>query len=80
MSETNINVLFDRVIAEKRLKNDAALCRLLQVAPPVISKTRRNKLPVGPAMILALAELGGIPLADIRAEIPRLPRDTVHGE
>lgn len=73
MSENNINILLDRVIAEKRLKNDAALSRLLEVAPPVVSKLRRFHLEVGPSIILKLHELGDIPLAEIRAEFPRKP-------
>lgn len=75
--QNNINAIFDRAISDNRLKNDAALSRLLEVDPPVISKMRRNKLDVGPSIILSLVELGGIPLADIRAVIPRLPRDPV---
>lgn len=73
MSDENINALLNRVINEKLLKNDAALSRLLEVAPPVVSKLRRGKLTVGPSIILTLVELGGIPLADIRAMFPRKP-------
>lgn len=73
MAGNNINVLLDRVINEKLLKNDAALSRVLEVAPPVTIKLRRGHIAVGPSIILALVELGGIPLADIRAMFPRKP-------
>lgn len=79
MSENNICVLFDRVIADRCLKSDAALARLLEVAPPVISHMRRRTLAPGPSMILALAELGGLPLDVIRAEIPRKPAGAERG-
>lgn len=78
--ENNINVLFDRVIRNKPLKNDAALARLLNVAPPVVSKMRRFRLDVGPSMILSLVELGGLSLDEIRAEIPRKPLDAGNRE
>lgn len=71
MTKPNMNPILDRIIAEKRLKNDAALSRLLETPPPVISKLRHNKLPIGPATILTLVELGGIPLEDIRTVVPR---------
>lgn len=73
----NLNPLLDRIMSDHqpRLRNDAALSRLLEVAPPVISKLRRNQIPAGPAIVLKLVELGGIPLADVRAVIPRKSLD-----
>lgn len=41
------NRLLDTLIVHLNLKNDAALSRALEVAPPVISKIRHNRLPVG---------------------------------
>lgn len=75
MENPNMNPILDRIIIEKQLKNDAALSRLLEVAPPVVSKLRHAKLPVGAATILTLVELGGIPLEDVRAVVPRKPLD-----
>jgi len=43
----NPNRLLDTLIERLRLKNDAALSRALEVAPPVISKIRHGRLPVG---------------------------------
>jgi hypothetical protein len=63
----NINHMFDTVIAQQGLKNDAALSHFFKIAPPVISKTRHGNLLVGPTMILLLHEKGGLPVADIRA-------------
>ena len=39
--------LLDTLRERMQLKNDAALSRLLEVAPPVISKIRHRALPVG---------------------------------
>jgi len=71
MYENNINRLFDRVIAEKGLPSDAALSRLLEVTPSVICRMRSHKILPGASIILALVERGDIPLADVRAAIPR---------
>lgn len=62
----NANKLFDTIIDEARLKNDAALARAIKVAPPVISKMRHGALKVGATMILALHEIFGMPVARIR--------------
>ncbi len=43
----NPNHLLDILLGKMQLKNDAALSRLLEVAPPVISKIRHHRLPVG---------------------------------
>ena len=40
------NNLLDSLIEKLHLKNDAALSRALEVAPPVISKIRHRRLPV----------------------------------
>lgn len=71
MDHPDMNPILDRIMVEKGLKNDAALSRLLDWSPPVISKLRHDKLPIGPSTILTLVELGGIPLEDIRAVVPR---------
>jgi plasmid maintenance system antidote protein VapI len=65
--------LLNQLIAHSGLKNDAALARKLQVAPPVISKIRNRRLPLGDGMLLNMHETFGIPVADLRAlgDIPR---------
>jgi hypothetical protein len=42
------NALIDVLIKTMSLKNDAALSRVLEVAPPVISKIRHGRLEFGP--------------------------------
>lgn len=60
--------VLDHVAQLKKCKNDAALARLLEVAPPVISKLRHARLPMGPAHILRIHELEPslLPVSDIR--------------
>jgi hypothetical protein len=60
------NALLDELIAVNGLKNDAALCRLLSIAPPVISKIRKGYAPVTPSVLLKMHELGNLPIARIR--------------
>ena len=48
--------LLDHLLSAKQLKNDAALSRVLAVAPPVISKMRHHRLPVGPAIKIRILE------------------------
>ena len=59
--------LLDTVIRRLGLKNDAALARCLEVAPPVISKTRNGQLAVGASMLLRLHEVTDISVKDLRA-------------
>ncbi|MRW88835.1 hypothetical protein GJ699_02420 [Duganella sp. FT80W] len=48
--------LLDHLTDKLQLKNDAALARAFEVAPPVISKIRHDKLPFGDSMILKAHE------------------------
>ena len=48
------NRLLDTLIEKLRLKNDAALSRALEVAPPVISKIRHRRLPVGASLLIRM--------------------------
>lgn len=48
--------LIDHLLGAKKLKNDAALSRVLSVAPPVISKMRHHRLAVGPAIKIRILE------------------------
>lgn len=57
--------LFDTIIAAQKLKNDAALSRLLEVTPPQISKVRHGRLVVGDSLILNIHRRLGIPVAEI---------------
>lgn len=62
------NTLLDDVAAKMVCKNDAALSRLLEVAPPVISKMRHNHLKVGATLMLRIHLLAPhlFPIAAIR--------------
>lgn len=62
----NPSRLLDAIIEIKSLKNDAALSRLLEVAPPVISKIRHGKLPVGAALLIRMHETTDISIRDLR--------------
>jgi len=61
----NPNALLDIVIKKLGLKNDAALSRMLQVAPPVISKTRSRALVVGPNLAIRIMEATDITPSDL---------------
>lgn len=60
------NALLDKVLKLAGLKNDAALSRALEVAPPVISKIRHGHLPVGASFAIRLYELTNISIAEIK--------------
>jgi hypothetical protein len=62
----NQNILFDALITRHGLKNDAALARQMQMAPPVISKARAGKLPIGASMVLRIHDTCGLSIRDIR--------------
>lgn len=63
----NPNLLLDYLIGKLGLKNDAALSRALEVAPPVISKIRNNRLPVGATLLISMHELTGLTVAELRS-------------
>lgn len=60
------NNMLDLVIEKLQLKNDAALSRSLEVPPPVISKIRHRKLPVGAALLLRLHEVSELSVRELR--------------
>jgi len=60
------NNLLDALIDKLALKNDAALSRLLEVAPPVISKIRHRRLPVGASMLIRMHEISDLSIKDLR--------------
>ena len=59
--------LFDHLIAQHKLKNDAALSRACHVDAPVISKFRHDVRAIGPAMLLRMHDAFGTPFAEMRA-------------
>jgi hypothetical protein len=62
----NANKLLDAVLNKLNLKNDAALSRRLAVAPPVISKIRHGRLPVGPSMLISIHEASEYSIAELK--------------
>lgn len=60
------NTLLDTLLSKMHLKNDAALSRALEVAPPVISKIRHRRLPVGASLLIRMHEVSGMSIRDLR--------------
>jgi hypothetical protein len=60
------NKVLDAVIEKLQLKNDAALSRALEVAPPVISKIRHRTLPIGATILLRMHEVSDMSIKDLR--------------
>ncbi|WP_038488867.1 hypothetical protein [Collimonas arenae] len=63
------NNLLDALIEKLKLKNDAALSRSLEVAPPVISKIRHRRLPVGASLLIRMHEISDLTISELRALI-----------
>lgn len=66
-SEYDPNHLLDSLIERLALKNDAALSRSLEVAPPVISKIRHRKLPVGASLLIRMHEVSDLSIKELRS-------------
>lgn len=62
----NPNNLLDTLIERLHLKNDAALSRALEVAPPVISKIRHRRLPVGASLLIRMYEISDMNIKELR--------------
>jgi hypothetical protein len=60
------NNLLDAMLEKLQLKNGAALSRALEVAPPVISKIRHRRLPVGASILIRMHELSDLRVAELR--------------
>lgn len=58
--------MLDVVLQEQNLKNDAALAREIQVAPPIISKARNEVQPLGSSLLVKLHELTGKSTKEIK--------------
>lgn len=65
------NRVLDAIINKLKLKNDAALSRTLEVAPPVISKIRHNTLPIGATLLLRMHEVSDFSIRELRALMVR---------
>lgn len=60
------NNLLESLIEKLNLKNDAALSRALEVAPPLISKIRHRRLPVGASLLIRMHEVSQLSIRDLR--------------
>ena len=60
------NNLLNKLIDHLHLKNDAELSKMLEVAPPVISKIRHHKLSVGASLMISMHEISNISIKDLR--------------
>ena len=60
------NHLLDMMLEKLKLKNDAALSRALEVAPPIISKIRHRRLPIGASMLIRMHEVTDMSVAELR--------------
>lgn len=65
----NPNKFLDTMREKLFLKNDAALSRTLEVGPPVISKIRHGRLPIGGALLIRIHEVTGLSIADLRSSL-----------
>lgn len=59
--------LLDTLKEKYDLKNDAAIAKALEVAPPVISRIRNGKASVSADIMIRVHETFGMPIADIKA-------------
>lgn len=62
----NPNRLLDALLVQLNLKNDAALSKVLGVAPPVVSKVRHHKLAIGASMLIRMHEVSNLSIRDLR--------------
>ena len=60
------NRLLDTLIEKMQLKNDAELCRVLEVQPPIVSKIRHRKLAVGATILLRMHEKSELSIRDLK--------------
>jgi hypothetical protein len=60
------NHFIDELAARLRAKNDAALCRMLGVEPPLVSKIRHKRLPIGAPLLIRVHEVTGLGIDDLR--------------
>ncbi|RJF96034.1 hypothetical protein [Noviherbaspirillum saxi] len=60
------NRLLDSLIRKLKLKNDAALSRALQVAPPEISKIRHRRVPVRASLLIRMHDVTDLSIRELR--------------
>lgn len=76
-NDTGVNALLDTVGLKLGAKNDAALCRLLDVAPPVVSKIRHYRMAIGPTLLIRMHEQTGMSIVELKNFLLPSEMDTV---
>lgn len=69
--------LVDALISHLNVKNDAALARVLDVLPPVVSNFRHNRIPLGASLLIRMHDASQLSIAELRSlcgERRRSPR------
>lgn len=66
LESINSSDLLDGLIAHLNLKNDAALARVLEMAPAVVSKIRHGVIPVTAGVMLRMHEVSGLSILHLR--------------
>ncbi|CAN5223078.1 hypothetical protein BH11PSE11_BH11PSE11_24400 [soil metagenome] len=62
----NPDNLLDTLREKLGLRNDAGLSRALEVEPPLISKIRHRKQPVGASMLIRMHEVSNLSIGELR--------------
>ena len=60
------NKLLDAIIERLQVNTDVELARVLDVLPPLISKIRHRRLGVGATMLIAMHEVSGLSIKELR--------------
>jgi hypothetical protein len=60
------NNLLDALKDILGLKNDAALSRTLEIAPPLISKIRHRRMPISAALLIRIHEVSDLSVSDLQ--------------
>ena len=60
------NALIDYLLERFNLGTDAALARMMELQPPVISKMRHGKMSLTPSFILKVHDTFDIPVKEIK--------------
>lgn len=60
------NNLLDALKNILHMKNDAALSRTLEIAPPLISKIRHHRLPISAALLIRMHDLTDLSVSDLQ--------------
>jgi hypothetical protein len=63
----NPDNLLDTLRTKLHYKNDAALSRALEVAPPVISKIRHRRVPIAASLLIRMHEVSHLSIEDLRS-------------